>query len=86
MQRRYADVCARYAYEAKVFPLKTGDIGRRLGKADVVFLCMDTVSHTMAQNAIREAKKRGLKVVKLSKGSASHLERALICQTQEVRM
>lgn len=78
MQRRYVDVCARYACDAKVFPLKTGDLARRLGKADLVFLCMDTVSHTMAQNAVREARRRGLKLVKLSKGSACALERELM--------
>lgn len=77
MQRRYVDICARYACEAKVFPLKTGDIARRLGNADLLFVCMDTVSHTMVHSATKEARKRGLKVVRLSKGSACALEREL---------
>lgn len=77
MQRRYVDVCRKYACEAKVFALKTGDLSRRLGNADLIFLCMDTVSHTMAQNAAREAKRRGLKLIRLGKASTSALERAL---------
>lgn len=55
MQRRYMDVCRKYACEAKVFARKTGDIARGLGSANLIFLCMDAVSHTMAQNAVREA-------------------------------
>lgn len=85
MHRRYVDVCARYACDAKVFPLKTSDLARKMGKADLVFLCMDTVSHTMAQNAMREARRRGLKLVKLSKGSASALERELKRHTGDVK-
>lgn len=83
MQRRYVEVCARYACDAKVFPLKTGDLARRMGNADLVFLCMDTVSHAMAQNAMRETRRRGLKLVRLSKASASALERELKRYTEE---
>lgn len=86
MQRRYMDVCRKYACEAKVFALKTGDIAHRLGNADLIFLCMDTVSHTMAQNAAREARRRGLKLVKLPKASASALERALLHHTRDASL
>lgn len=77
MGRKYVDVCRRYACEAKVFALKTGNLTQRLGQADLIFLCMDTVSHTMAQNAAREARRRGLKLIRLPKGSAAALEQAL---------
>ena len=55
MQRRSMDVCRKYACGAKVFARKTGGIAHRLGSADLIFLCMDAVSHTKAQNAVREA-------------------------------
>lgn len=55
MQRRSMDVCRKYACGAKVFTRKTCGTARGLGSADLIFLCMDAVSHSMAQNAVREA-------------------------------
>lgn len=77
MERKYRDICARYNCRAKVFPLKTSCLADRLGCPDLIFLCMDTVSHTMVKNAMREARKKGLRVVRLQTASVTALEKEL---------
>ena len=49
------------------------DVCRRYACEAKVF----ALSHTMAQNAAREARRRGLKLIRLPKGSAAALEQAL---------
>lgn len=78
MGRTYCDLCAKYNIRARVIPLKKGSFANQLGKPDFIFLCMDTVSHPLVKSASREAKKHGCQLVKLSRGSVSALERALI--------
>ena len=78
MGRTYSDICARYNIKARVIPLKKGGFANQLGKPDYIILCMDTVSHPLVISASKEAKKHGAKLVKLSRGSASALERELM--------
>ena len=74
---RYQQIGAKYRCKVKVFPLKTGVLGERLGKPDLVVLCMNTVSHCMVQCAVREAQKRDVPVVKMATGSSSAFHDAL---------
>lgn len=78
MGRTYCELCAKYNIRARVIPLKKGSFANQLGKPDFIFLCMDTVSHPLVKSASKEAKKHGSHLVKLSRGSVSALERALI--------
>lgn len=78
MGRTYCDLCAKYNIRARVIPLKKGGFANQLGKPDFIFVCMDTVSHPLVISASKEAKKHGSRLVKLSRGSASALERELV--------
>ena len=78
MGRRYCDICAKYNIKARVIPLKKGSFANLLGKPDYIIVFMDTISHPLMISASKEAKKHGAQLVKLSRGSASALERELI--------
>ena len=71
MGRTYRDLCAKYN-------IKKGSFANQLGKPDFIFVFMDTISHPLMISASKEAKKHGAQLVKLSRGSASALERELI--------
>lgn len=77
MGRKYCDICAKYNIKARVIPLKKGSFANQLGKPDYVIVCMDTVSHPLMLSASKEAKKHGCQLVRLSRGSASALDREL---------
>ena len=78
MGRTYCELCAKYNVRARVIPLKKGGFSNQLGKPDFIFVCMDTVSHPLVLSASREARKNGSRLVKLSRGSVSALERELM--------
>ena len=83
MGRKYCDLCAKYNIRARAIPLKKGSFANQLGKPDFIFLCMDTVSHPLVISASKEARKHGSRLVKLSRGSVSALERELMRVTAE---
>lgn len=81
MSRTYQDVCSKYNISARVIAVKKGGFANQLGKPDFIFLCMDTVSHPLVLSATKEARKHGSRLVKLSRGSVSALERELVRHT-----
>ena len=65
-------------HQSKGYPSQERQLCNQLGKPDFIIVFMDTISHPLMISASKEAKKHGAQLVKLSRGSASALERELM--------
>ena len=73
MERQYQQICKDYGYKAKVFTKEASSLKRKIGCPDLLILFTSTVSHSMTNCALQEAKKNGVRVARIHTSSAAAL-------------
>ena len=76
MERKYAELCKRHGYKAKIFCKPCGDMKNRIGNPDLLILFTHTVSHKMVQCALTNIQGT-TKVVRSHKSSMASLTEIL---------
>lgn len=77
MVRQYMDICKCFKCKAKVFTQMPADFKNKIGRADLMVLFTNTVSHKMASGAVQEAKKNNIPMVHCHSSSSCALKRIL---------
>lgn len=52
MERRYAQMCSRFGWKAKIFCKPQADMKSRIGKPDMLIFFTHTVSHKLVQSVL----------------------------------
>lgn len=73
MQGKYEAICKEYGCSAKVFAKTTGPIEKKIGSPDLMILFTSTVSHKMAEGAIKAAKRNNVPIARVASSSVSAL-------------
>lgn len=74
MHEEYKEICTRRGHRVKVYTQMPARFDKVIGKPDGIVLFTGTVSHKMVLTAVKEAKKRQIRVVRSHSSSASSLE------------
>lgn len=74
MHDKYKEICSRRGHRVKVYTQMTPRFDKAIGTPDGIVLFTSTVSHGMVLTAVREAKKRNIRVVRSHSSSAASLE------------
>ena len=77
MRREYADACAAYGCQAKIFLKRHKDLPHCFGCPELCVLFTGTVSHTMVKIACDEAKKRRVPLARSHVSSRAALNEVL---------
>lgn len=82
MVAQYNTICKSYKCNLKLFTQTTGRFKEQIGSPDLVILFTNTVSHTMVNTAIKQAKKNGAAIARSHSSSASALKKILATHSQ----
>ena len=74
---QYKKICKNYNCKEKVFTQMAADMGKQIGKPDLLVLFTNTVSHKMIRCAVDEAKRSGIDIVRSHTSSGSALSEIL---------
>jgi hypothetical protein len=77
MHSEYKDIADRHGCRMKVFTQMPARFGKNIGVPDAIILLTNTVSHKMVRIAIKEAKKKKIKVLRCHTSSGNSLEETL---------
>lgn len=77
MERRYKELCQKYACEASVFTKPRSGLKTRLGSPDLMIFFTDTMSHKMLHSALSEIKGQNTRVEYCRSASLSALKSVL---------
>ncbi|MDO4357349.1 MAG: DUF2325 domain-containing protein [Clostridia bacterium] len=80
---QYQDICKRHGYKAKVFAKQHGVLNKKIGLPDMIILFTSTVSHSMVNSALNEAKKYNIPVCRCRSSSAAALNALLAEETSK---
>ena len=72
MERRYKELCASYACQAKVFT-KPGSLKNKLGSPDLTIFFTNTMSHKLVNSALCELKGQNTVIERCHSSSLSAL-------------
>lgn len=81
MESRYASICRKFGYKAKIFTKTSGPIKKKIGSPDLMILFTDTVSHKMTLSASAAAKKNNIPLACCHSSSAATLSNFLCAHT-----
>lgn len=84
MKGKYKDICMEHGYRAKVFTKMPPKLDKAIGCPKGIVLFTKPVSHMMAHAVIREARRKGIPLVRCHNGSVKALEDCLECLSQEI--
>ena len=76
MEREYAKMCSKYGWKAKIFCKPQADMKNRIGNPDMMILFTHTVSHKLAQNALKNVS-AGTRIVRSHTSSLASLRNIL---------
>jgi hypothetical protein len=77
MVRQYIDICSNFKCKAKIFTQMPGNFKSQIGKADLIVLFTNTVSHKMVTGASQEAKKGNITIAHSRSSSSCALKKIL---------
>lgn len=69
MEKDYKEMLREKGYSAKIYTKMPSGLRKRIGNPDAIILFMSTISHNMAEMAIRDAKKKKIPVIKVRNSS-----------------
>ncbi|MFT9055567.1 MAG: DUF2325 domain-containing protein [Ethanoligenens sp.] len=70
---RYQQMCKKRGHKVKVFTQMPTGLARHIGSADGIILFTSTVSHKMVETAVKEAKRKNIRVMRSHSSSATSL-------------
>ena len=71
---QYKKICEDYHCKAKIFTQMSAQLGKQIGKPDLVVLFTNTVSHKMIRCALEEAERCNACIVRSHSSSKNALE------------
>lgn len=74
---QYEKICREHGCRAKIFVKEKGCIKKKMGCPDLMIIFTSTVSHKMANSAVAEARRNGVRVERIHSSSCAALEGAL---------
>ena len=74
---QYKKICKGYNCKAKVFTQMSAELGKKIGRPDLLVLFTNTVSHKMVKCALDEAKRSNVEVVRCHTSSGCALSEIL---------
>lgn len=77
MQDEYKMIGNKHGHKIKVFTQMTPRFDKSIGAPDAIVLFTSTVSHKMVLTAVKEAKKKGIPIVRCHTSSGNSLEETL---------
>ena len=77
MHDEYKEICSRRGHRVKVYTQMPARFDKAIGNPDGIVLFTSTVSHKMIHTAVKEAKKKNIKVLRSHSSSATSLEDVL---------
>lgn len=81
MHEEYKDICAKRGHRVKVYTQMPPRFEKLIGNADSIVLFTSTVSHKMATTAVKEAKKKNIKIVRSHSSSSTPSLDILSCHS-----
>lgn len=73
MHCRYQTLCRQSGHKVKIFNRMPTGFARHIGNADGIIVFTSTVSHKMAETAVREARRKNIRLLRSHSSSASAL-------------
>lgn len=73
MHCRYATLCEQTGHKVKIFNRMPTGFARHIGSADGIIVFTSTVSHKMAEIAVREARRKKIRLLRSHSSSAAAL-------------
>ena len=77
MVSQYKEICRKHNCKPKVFTQMPGNFKSKIGQADLMVLFTSTVSHIMAEGALKEAARNNILVARSHSSSSWALKRIL---------
>lgn len=74
MYDEYKEICSRRGHKAKIYTQMPSRFDKIIGTPDRIVLFTSTVSHKMTNIALKEAKRKNIKIIRCHSSSASSLE------------
>lgn len=69
MEKDYKSLLREKGYNTKIYTKMPSGLKKRIGNPDAIVLLMSTISHSMAELAIRDAKRKKIPVIKVKNSS-----------------
>lgn len=69
MEKDYKEILREKGYRTKIYTKMPSGLKKRIGNPDAIVLLMSTISHSMAEVAIRDAKKKRIPIIKVKNSS-----------------
>ena len=77
MEKDYKLMVKERGYKPKIYTTMPSSLKKRIGSPDAIVLFMSTISHSMAEMAVRDAKKKRIPLIKVHNSSISAFEDCL---------
>lgn len=77
MEKDYKLMVIERGYKPKIYTTMPSALKKRIGSPDAIVLFMSTISHSMAETAVRDAKKKRIPLIKVHNSSISAFEDCL---------
>lgn len=69
MEKDYKEMLSEKGYNTKIYTKMPSGLKKRIGNPDAIVLFMSTISHSMADMAIRDARRKKIPVMKVKNSS-----------------
>ena len=69
MEKEYKSMIKKKGYKTKIYTTMPSGLKKRIGNPDAIILFMSTISHSMAEMALKDAKKKNVPVIKVQNSS-----------------
>lgn len=86
MHDEYKEICSKRGHRVKVYTQMPARFDKAIGNPDGIVLFTATVSHKMVLTAVKEAKRRKIKVVRSHSSSATSLEGLLLQMEKDMKL
>ncbi len=77
MHDEYKEICNKRGHRVKVYTQMPARFDKAIGSPDGIVLFTSTVSHKMVNTAVKEAKRRNIRIIRSHSSSASSLSAVL---------
>lgn len=74
MHEEYREICERRGHNVKIYTQMPARFDKAIGRPDGIVLFTSTVSHKMVNTAVKEAKRRNIRLVRSHSSSATSLD------------
>lgn len=77
MYNKYKELFKAKGHKVKIFNTLPAKFDKKIGKPDAMLLLTSTVSHKMVKTAIKEAKRKSIKILRCHNSSANAIETSI---------